>query len=228
MSYHILVIEDDVDIQELIREFLTVQDYCVDVAGDGKEGIQKFMETNPDLLILDIMLPEMDGYQVLKTIRKKSDIPVIMLTALDEEADQLKGFELGIDDYITKPFSFHILIKRVQAVLRRTYHAKERTRKLKLHEITLDLDGYAVYVQEHKKHLTTKEFEILQTLMENRGKVCSRELLLNKIWGFDYYGDPRVVDTHIKNLRKKLGVPYIQTVKGVGYKLDTAKKEHYS
>ena len=222
MPYHILVIEDDADIQELIREFLTVQDYYVDVAGDGKEGIQKFMETDPDLLILDVMLPEMDGYQVLKTIRQQSGVPVIMLTALDDEADQLKGFELGVDDYITKPFSFHILIKRVEAVLRRTYQTAESTRKLKYQEITLDLDGYNVYVGKHQKHLTTKEFEILQTLMKHKGKVCSRELLLNKVWGFDYYGDPRVVDTHIKNLRKKLGVPYIQTVKGVGYKLDTA------
>ena len=120
MSHKILVIEDDTDIQELIREFLMVQHYDVDTANDGDEGIRKFMENRPDLLILDIMLPKQDGYQVLESIRQISSVPVIMLTALDEEADQIKGFELGVDDYITKPFSFHILNKRVEAVLRRT------------------------------------------------------------------------------------------------------------
>ncbi|MBA4602839.1 response regulator transcription factor [Thermoactinomyces mirandus] len=226
MSHKILVIEDDTDIQELIREFLIVQHYDVDTANDGDEGIRKFMENRPDLLILDIMLPQMDGYQVLRTIRKISSVPVIMLTALDEEADQIKGFELGVDDYITKPFSFHILNKRVEAVLRRAYPA-ETNRKLTYHEITVDLDGYSVYVNQQKKSLTNKEFDILKTLVENQGRVCSRDLLLNKVWGMDFYGDPRVVDTHIKNLRKKLGVPYIHTVKGVGYKLDTAKTRHH-
>lgn len=226
MSHKILVIEDDTDIQELIREFLIVQHYDVDTANDGDEGLRKFMENRPDLLILDIMLPQKDGYQVLESIRRISSVPVIMLTALGEEADQIKGFELGVDDYITKPFSFHILNKRVEAVLRRTYQT-ETTRKLEYHEIIMDLDGYSVYVHQQKKNLTNKEFDILKTLIDNRERVCSRDLLLNKVWGMDFYGDPRVVDTHIKNLRKKLGVPYIHTVKGVGYKLDTAKTGHH-
>ncbi|SFJ06259.1 response regulator transcription factor [Thermoflavimicrobium dichotomicum] len=219
MRYRILVIEDDLDIQELIKEFLMSQDYEVDVASDGAEGIRLFKQTRYDLVILDVMLPNIDGHHVCKIIRNQSSTPIIMLTALGEEADQVKGFELGVDDYITKPFSFHVLIKRVEAVLRRAYPSRT-SRILQFKEITLDCDGYTVSVDGEKIDLTTKEFEILYTFLENQGKVLSREVLLDKVWGFDYYGDVRVVDTHIKNLRKKLKVPYIRTVKGIGYKLD--------
>ncbi|RAL24153.1 response regulator transcription factor [Thermoflavimicrobium daqui] len=219
MCYKILVIEDDLDIQELIQEFLTTQNMSVDVASDGIEGIQLFQRSSYDLVILDVMLPNMDGYHVCQIIRNKSSVPIIMLTALGEEKDQIKGFDLGVDDYITKPFSFHILIKRVEAVLRRTCSSPAHILKFK--EIHIDIEAYTVHVNEEKIDLTAKEFEILSTLIENQGKVVTREILLDKVWGFDFYGDSRVVDTHIKNLRKKLKVPYIKTVKGMGYKLDT-------
>ncbi|MFC7440192.1 response regulator transcription factor [Laceyella putida] len=218
MSYSILVVEDDLDIQELIQEFLQSQDYEVAVASDGLEGIRMFQEKPYDLVILDVMLPNLDGHSVCKMIRNKSQVPIIMLTALGEEPDQIKGFELGVDDYISKPFSFNVLIKRVEAVLRRAHQAQP-SRQLHYKELKLDADGYTVTLHQQKMDLTTKEFEILHALLRNRGKVLSREALLNQVWGYDFYGDPRVVDTHIKNLRKKLGVPYIQTVKGIGYKI---------
>ncbi|WP_313639114.1 response regulator transcription factor [Paenibacillus sp.] len=219
MSYQILVIEDDQDIQEVIKEFLTVQNHIVHVASDGLEGIQQFNRLDFDLVILDIMMPNMDGYQVAQFIRSKSNLPIIMLTALEEEQDQVKGFELGIDDYITKPFSFHIFMKRVEAVLRRSY-SKDKKNVLKFQELELDCDAYKTYVSASEVVLTTKEFDIVQSLLENKGKLVTRESLMDKLWGYDYYGDTRIIDTHIKNIRKKLNVPYIKTVKGVGYKID--------
>lgn len=219
MSYHILVIEDDSDIQEVIREFLLAKDYIVHVASDGLEGVQLFNSMEFDLVILDVMMPKLDGYQVSGMIRCKSEVPIIMLTALEEEQDQVRGFELGIDDYITKPFSFQVLIKRVEAILRRSA-AKEEKKLLQFQEFALDCEAYAAFVNGQEVTLTTKEFEIVQTLMENKGKLVTRESLLDKLWDFDFYGDTRIIDTHIKNLRKKLNIPYIKTVKGVGYKID--------
>lgn len=219
MSYQILVIEDDQDIQEVIKEFLTAQNHIVHVASDGLEGIQLCNRLDFDLVILDIMMPNMDGYQVAQFIRSKSNLPIIMLTALEEEQDQVKGFELGIDDYITKPFSFHIFMKRVEAVLRRSY-SKDKQNVLKFRELELDCDAYKTYVSASEVVLTTKEFDIVQSLLENKGKLVTRESLMDKLWGYDYYGDTRIIDTHIKNIRKKLNVPYIKTVKGVGYKID--------
>ncbi|MEH7355152.1 response regulator transcription factor [Neobacillus drentensis] len=220
MNQRILVIEDDLDIQELIREFLVSQDYEVDTAQDGLEGIGMFQNGHYDLAILDVMLPNMDGYSICKIIRNKSLVPIIMLTALGEEKDQVKGFELGVDDYITKPFSFNVFIKRVEALLRRSHSPLSLSRVIRVKEMVVDLDGYKVSVNGEEVELTTKEFEILAVLLENNGKVLTRESLLDKAWGYDFYGDTRVVDTHIKNLRKKLGVPYIKTLKGVGYKFD--------
>ncbi|WP_223555928.1 MULTISPECIES: response regulator transcription factor [Lysinibacillus] len=219
MSYHILVIEDDQDIQEVIKEFLLAQNYIVHAASDGLEGVQLFNRFDFDLVILDIMMPNLDGYQVSQLIRSKSNVPIIMLTALDEEQNQVKGFELGIDDYITKPFSFHIFIKRVEAILRRS-HSKENENILKFHELELDCDGYKVFINGSEVTLTIKEFDIVQTLLENRGKIVTRETLIDKLWGYDFYGDTRIIDTHMKNIRKKINVPYIKTVKGVGYKID--------
>ncbi|WHY79445.1 response regulator transcription factor [Neobacillus sp. WH10] len=220
MNQRILVIEDDLDIQELIREFLISQDYEVNTAQDGIEGIQMFQNGHYDLCILDVMLPNMDGYSICKIIRNKSLVPIIMLTALGEEKDQVKGFELGVDDYITKPFSFNVFIKRVEALLRRTHSSLSPSRMIQLKEMMVDLEGYKVSVNGEEVELTTKEFEILAVLLENNGKVLTRENLLDKAWGYDFYGETRVVDTHIKNLRKKLGIPYIKTLKGIGYKLD--------
>ncbi len=215
MDYKILVVEDDQDIQELIKEFLKAQNYQVDTAADGVLGISLFQKHDYDLVILDVMLPNLDGHSVCKMIRNKSSVPIIMLTALGEEKDHVKGFELGVDDYITKPFSFTIFMKRVEAVLRRTY-GEGSSRLQKCKEVVANYDSYTVTVNELPIDLTTKEFEILYILMENRGRVLTREMILDKAWGYDYFGDLRVVDTHIKNLRKKLGITYIKTIKGIG------------
>jgi two-component system, OmpR family, response regulator VanR len=215
----ILVVEDDIDIQELIKEFLVSQEYEVDVASDGLEGITMFYDNEYNLVMLDVMLPNIDGYSLCKMIKAKSNVPIIMLTALEDEKDEVKGFELGVDDYITKPFSFNILIKRVEAVLRR-YNKVDNLNILKFEGIHMDIDAYKVYVDESEIELTTKEFEILKMLLENIGKVLSREVMLDKLWGYEYYGDARVIDTHIKNIRQKTGIQYIKTVKGIGYKID--------
>ncbi|MEH6891324.1 response regulator transcription factor [Bacillus sp. JJ864] len=220
MIYNILVIEDNLDLQELIREFLMTQNYHVYTANDGVEGIQLFQKGQYHLVIADIMMPNMDGFHVCNMIRKSSSVPIIILTALNEENAEMKAFDLQVDDYITKPFSFNILIKRVQAVIRRSY-PQEATQMMLFKEINLDCDAYIAKVNDEEISLTMKEFDILKLLMKNEGRVLSRELLLDQLWGYDYYGDTRVVDTHIKNLRKKLNVPYIKTVKGVGYKLDS-------
>lgn len=215
----ILVVEDNLDIQELVKEFLQSEEYIVDTASDGLEGIEKFNQGEYQLVMLDIMLPKLDGYGVCKMIRRKSKVPIIMLTALNEEGDELKGFELQVDDYITKPFSFNILIKRVEAVLRRVYGSSSEN-IIDFKNIHLNCDSYEVYVDEEVADLTTKEFEMLKILMKNKGNVIKREVFLDKLWGYDFYGDTRVIDTHIKNIRKKLQTDYIKTVKGVGYKID--------
>ena len=217
MSYKILVVEDDFDIQELIVEFLKTKEYIVTTANDGVEGFKCFQNDTFDLILLDVMMPNMDGLTLSEMIRKKSDVPIIFLTALGEEQDHLKAFNLGADDYIVKPFSFAVFLKRVEALLRRTYG---KSNLLTFNEIILDLDGFTAKVNDELIELTTKEFEILKILISNKHKVLSRDSLLNTAWDYDYFGDLRVVDVHIKNLRKKLNLPYIKTVKGVGYKID--------
>ena len=216
---NILVIEDDSNIQELIVEFLSAGGYNVKSANDGIEGIQTFKKEEFDLVILDVMMPNLDGYGVCKMIRQSSNIPIIFLTALDQESDQIKGFDLMCDDYITKPFSFTLLMKRVEAVLRRTCNDSE-SNILTFEKLTLDLDTYQAYLDGNTIELTLKEFNILKTLIENYPQVITRENLLDNVWGYDYYGDTRVVDAHIKNIRKKIELPYIKTVKGIGYSLD--------
>ena len=164
------------------------------------------------------MLPKLDGYQVCKAIRAESDVPVIMLTALDSEQHQLRGFDLSIDDYITKPFSMPLLLRKIEAVLRRTtgYHG---LRQIVSSNLTLDLDCYKAYVEDRPVELTQREFELLKALLQHQGKVLTRQMLLNRVWGYDFYGDERIVDTHIKNLRKKLNVHDIETIRGVGYRI---------
>ncbi|WP_195938015.1 response regulator transcription factor [Romboutsia sp. 1001713B170131_170501_G6] len=218
MSESILVIEDDSDIQELIVEFLGSKGYKIDSANDGVEGIKKFKEKEYDLIILDIMMPNLDGHSVCKMIRKNSNVPIIFLTALTEESDQIKGFDLECDDYITKPFSFKLLIKRVEAVLRRT--SQTSSDSLIFEDLKLDLNTYTAQIKEDTIELTLKEFNILKTLIEKYPQVVTRESLLDSIWGYDYYGDTRIVDAHIKNIRKKIVLPYIKTVKGIGYTLE--------
>lgn len=219
MNTSILVMEDDTSIQELIVEFLKAEGYDVDFASDGLEGIQLFKKKEYDLVLLDIMMPNLDGYAVCKMIRQNSNVPIIFLTALNEETAQLKGFELECDDYITKPFSFNLLIQRVKAVLRRVKNHLSND-FLIFEKIRLDLNTYSVQINDKNIELTLKEFNILKTLIEKYPQVITRESLLDSIWGYDYYGDTRIVDAHIKNLRKKISLPYIKTVKGIGYTLE--------
>ncbi|WP_074033906.1 response regulator transcription factor [Clostridioides difficile] len=219
MNSSILVIEDDSNIQELISEFLSAEGYQVDTANDGLEGIQKFKQGSYDLVILDIMMPNLDGYGVCKMIRKSSSVPIIFLTALNDEGDQLKGFDLECDDYITKPFSFNLLIKRVEAILRRS-NKTINDKFIVFEKLKLDLNTYIAEIDGEPIELTLKEFNILKALIEKYPQVITREGLLDSIWGYDYYGDTRIVDAHIKNIRKKKSLPYIKTVKGIGYTLE--------
>ncbi|MDS1002591.1 response regulator transcription factor [Clostridium sporogenes] len=220
MSKKILVVEDDFDIQTIISEVLKESGYLVERATDGLMAVEMFRRGKFDLIILDIMMPKIDGFVVCEIIRKESNVPIIMLTALGEEEDEMKGFELKIDDYITKPFSINLLIKRVEAVLRRVTISEENNSTLTFEEIKIDSSNYKTLVNNKEIELTYKEFQILEILISNIGRVFSRESLLNQIWGYDYFGDTRVIDTHIKNLRQKLNVDYIKTIRGVGYKIE--------
>ncbi|MEG1002201.1 response regulator transcription factor [Clostridium sp.] len=215
---NVLVVEDDSKIRELIVEFLKSENYNVHSASDGILGYSKFKEDNYDLIILDIMMPKLDGYGLCNLIREESDVPIIFLTALNEDEDQIKAFDAMGDDFITKPFSFHVLIKRVEAVLRRS----ERSNNddiLKFDCIDLNINTYKCYIDGDEIEFTLKEFNILKMMIENYPTVVSREMLMDKIWGYDYYGDMRVIDAHIKNIRKKIPKECINTVKGVGYVL---------
>lgn len=217
----ILVIEDDRDIEELLQFFLEDNGYQVAIARDGLEGITMFREGGFSLILLDIMLPKIDGYAVCELVRKESDIPIIMVTALSDEEDQMKGLDLLADDYITKPFSMPVLLRKIGAVLRRSQRNQkgEANRMLLYQQLRLDLDNCQVFVAGEETSLTKREFEILKMLLENQGKVMTREILLEQLWQYEFYGNDRVVDNHIKNLRRKLGGSYIETVKGVGYRI---------
>ena len=216
----ILVVEDDRDIQELLQEFLKEAGYMIDVAVDGVEAITMFNTNSYDLILLDIMLPKITRYSVCELIRKQSQIPIIMLTALDSESDQVKGLDLQADDYITKPFSMPILLRKIAAVLRRSNRNSDDNVSIHYKDLILDLDGYKVYIKNVEYDLTQREFEVLRELLYHQGKVLSRQYILNTLWKYDFYGDERVVDTHIKNLRKKLNIDYIETIRGVGYKIE--------
>ncbi|MDO4323229.1 MAG: response regulator transcription factor [Lachnospiraceae bacterium] len=221
--YRILVIEDEEDIQEILRNYLTAEGYEVAVAGDGVEGITRFHSGSFDLILLDVMMPKIDGFGTCELIRRESDVPIIMLTALDEEEYQIRGLDLKADDYITKPFSAPVLMRKIAAVLRRS-HKEESQQEIYYRGLRLDLAGHRVFVQEDgawtEAELTQKEFELLHVLLINKGLVLTRQKLLNLVWDEDYFGEERIVDTHIKNLRKKLGQNYITTIRGVGYRVD--------
>ncbi len=214
----ILVIEDDKNLREIVCEYLRSVNYYVEGAEDGKEGLDKFNDKKFDLIILDIMLPKISGLTLLSEFRKSSDIPIIMLTALGDEKNQIDSFNLRADDYVTKPFSPNILIKRVEAVLRRC--GKVLKEDMYIGDIYIDFNSFRAYYNKEDLGLTVKEFELLRILGENMGKVLTREKLLDKVWGYDFYGDDRIVDAHIKNLRKKLPFDIIKTLKGVGYMID--------
>lgn len=215
----ILVIEDEPDIQELLDNFLRNAGYDVVLADNGIDGVSEFSKDSFDLVLLDIMLPKIDGYAVCELIRKKSDVPIIMITALCSEDHQLKAYDLKVDDYITKPFSMPVLLKKIALFLRRS-SLNEEQKRIIYQNLILDLDGYKTYVSGSMVDLTQREFELLRELLAHAGKVLTRKMLLNNLWKYDFFGDERVVDTHIKNLRRKLNVDYIETIRGVGYRIE--------
>ncbi len=218
MNEKILIIEDEEAIQKILSEPLIFAGYAVTVASDGLEGINKFHEQDFNLILLDIMLPKIDGYTVCEMIRQESQIPIIILTALDSEDAQIKGFDKLADDYITKPFSIKLVLKRVEAILRRT-HIEEQSDTIRYKEIALNEAERKVTVSGKDVALTHLEFEILLLFLKNIGRVFTRDDILNLAWGYDFVGDEKGVNFHIMNLRRKLDVDYIETVRGVGYKI---------
>lgn len=219
-----LVVEDDLDIQELLKNFLQEAGYSIVLANDGVEALSIFSDVQFDLILLDIMLPKIDGFAVCELIRKQSQVPIIMLTALNGEEEQIRGLDMQVDDYITKPFSMPVLIRKIAAVLRRSIISQNQEHQTVAYKnLILDLDSYSALVNGESYELTQREFEILRELLLNQGRVLTRQILLERLWKYDFYGDERVVDTHIKNLRKKLGIDFIQTIRGVGYKIDKEK-----
>ena len=225
MSKKILIIEDEFEIQEGLKSYLENENYQVDVASDGLEGAYLATKECYDLILLDVMLPKMDGFAVLELIRKDSAVPVIMLTALGEEENQLKGFNLQIDDYIIKPFAMSLVLKRIEAVLRRseTKAGVHSSFLLVNREISLNPVSCEVVVSSNPIMLTNKEYELLHLFMKEPNRVFTRDELLDHCWGHDFFGNEHVVSVHIGNLRQKLGNNYIQTVRGRGYKLVTEK-----
>lgn len=220
MQKHILIIEDEQSIQNILKAFLKDAGYTVTLADDGMAGIAALHKATYDLVLLDIMMPKMDGYTVCEMIRNESTTPVILLTALDDEDSQMKGFDLLTDDYITKPFSMPLLLRRIEAVLRRTQSTEINHDVLSYRQIQLDTKRYQVFVSGQEVALTAREFEILHLFMENPGRVFTREQLLDIIWNYDFVGDDKIINTHIKNIRKKLGVDCIETIRGVGYRIE--------
>ena len=214
---NILIVEDELDIQELLCAYLQEAGYQTVTAGDGVTALALFQEQPFDLVLLDIMLPKIDGFGVCELIRRQSQVPVLMLTALDAEEQQLRGFGLDIDDYVTKPFSMPILLEKIRAVLRRSAGA-EPDNRLRYRDLAIDPDTREAVLDGRVLDLTTREFDLLYTFLHTPGRVFTREMLLARLWGYDFYGDERVVDSHIKNLRHKLGRNYIETVRGVGYR----------
>lgn len=221
MNNKILVVDDESRIRKIIRDFLVREGYVVCEAGDGEAALDIFCSNNDiDLIIMDVMMPKMDGWQLCKEVRKLSKVPILMLTAKSEEQDELKGFELGVDEYISKPFSPKILTARVNALLRRTTGDNEEI--LDIAGITVNKIAHTVTIDGKEIDLSFKEFELLTYFMENRGVALSREKILNNVWNYDYYGDARTIDTHVKKLRSKMGEKgkFISTIWGMGYKFE--------
>ncbi len=218
----ILLVDDEMRLRKLVKDYLVKQDYLVIEAEDGEDAYEKFNENNDiSLIIMDVMMPKMDGYETTKEIRKISKVPIIMLTAKSEERDELKGFELGIDEYITKPFSPKILCARVDAILRRSNMVSD-VEVIEAGGIVLDAVAHRVSVDGKDIELSYKEFELLNYFLVNQGVALSREKILNNVWNYDYFGDARTIDTHVKKLRAKLGdkEKYIKTIWALGYKFE--------
>ena len=226
MAISVLVVEDDRNIQELLQMYLEKEGYAVTVASDGGQGLAKFRAIKPDLVLLDVMMPVMDGWAVCKAIRADSQTPIIMLTAKGETDDKVSGLKSGADDYVTKPFEMKELLARIEAVLRRTGNAptQESSRRLTFDKMTIDMDAFELIIDGKKVDTPPKEMELLFYLASSPNRVYTRNQLLDEVWGFDYFGDSRTVDVHVKRLREKLeGVSEswnLKTVWGVGYKFE--------
>ncbi len=218
----ILVVDDEQRMRKLIKDFLAVKGYKILEAGDGEEALDVFEENKEKikLVLLDVMMPKIDGWTVLRKIRQESTVPVIMLTARGEEQDELFGFELGVDEYVSKPFSPKILVARIEAILKRTNTFKEEKRNLG--GIEIDEVGRTVKVDGKEIELSLREYELLKYLFDNEKVALSRDKILNNVWNYDYYGDTRTIDSHIKKIRHKLGKKgkYIETIRGIGYKFE--------
>ena len=220
----VLVVDDESRMRKLVRDFLVKKDFIVLEAEDGAQAVDIFFSTKDiSLIILDVMMPKMDGWQVCREIREMSDVPIIMLTAKSDERDELLGFDLGVDEYISKPFSPKILVARVEAILRRSNLLNDDS-IITAGEITLNKSAHEVTVAGKPVELSFKEFELLNYFMDNQGLALSREKILNNVWNYDYFGDARTIDTHVKKLRSKLGRQgdYIKTIWGMGYKFEVS------
>ncbi len=223
----ILVVDDESRMRKLVRDFLTKSNFEVLEAGDGEEALELFYQNREiNLIVLDVMMPRLDGWQVCREIRAVSKVPIIMLTARADERDELMGFELGVDEYISKPFSPKILVARIEAILRRT-NQLEKEEILSCGCIRVDKAAHQVMIDGESVELSYKEFELLTYFVENQGIALSREKILNNVWNYDYFGDARTIDTHVKKLRSKLGPKggdLIKTIWGMGYKLETGSQ----
>lgn len=215
----ILVVDDESLIRSVIREYLILEDYEVDEASNGEEAVKLVTNNDYSLMIMDIMMPHMDGFQACREIKKIKDVPCIMLSARSEEYDKLAGFDVGIDDYVTKPFSPKELVARVKAILKRVNPEESN---FKFGELIIDDKAHDVFLGNDKLYLTPKEYDLLKYFVSNKNIALSREQLLTNVWGYDFYGDDRTIDTHVKTLRKSLGAygNYIKTVRGIGYKFE--------
>lgn len=223
----VMIVDDEARMRKLVKDFLQKQNYEVIEAADGEEAIDKFFaEKDIALILLDVMMPKMDGWQVCREIRQYSKVPIIMLTARGDERDELMGYNLGVDDYVSKPFSPKILVARVEAILRRSGAAQQED-KLEAAGIVIDKAAHQVTIDGEPIQLSFKEFELLTYFVENKGIALSREKILNAVWNYDYYGDARTIDTHVKKLRSKMGEKgsLIKTIWGMGYKFDPTETE---
>lgn len=217
---NILIVEDEKRIRDIVSEYFTDKDHQVFEAENGKVALDIIARESLDIVILDIMMPEMDGFSTCRRIRKSSDIPIIMLTARSDEDDKLMGFELGADEYVTKPFSPKVLVARAEKLIHRSSGQAQTNHLIQVGDLTVDKKAYHIRNSEQVFELTKKEYDILLYMIENMDMVITRDMFLNKIWGYDYYGDDRIVDAHIKKIRRKLGdySSYVTTVLNVGYK----------
>jgi len=230
-GYRVLIVDDEPSIVELVRFTLEKEGFQCDVAFDGPKALEMVERTKPDLVVLDLMLPGLDGLEVCRRIRQRASVPIVMLTAKASEVDKVVGLELGADDYVTKPFSPRELVARIRAVLRRFQAAREASQQpesagseLRVGDVVMDVARHQVWVKGRPVELTPKEYDLLRMLMSNKGIVLTRELLLDKVWGYDFAGDTRTVDVHVVRLRQKLEDDpahprYIETVRGVGYRM---------